>query len=463
MEHGDDIREEGLDLGNEYVCALQPFLTNAESRVMASLMFGAESLRDNGFCCPGYHATIVGKNWVCRLVDDSVMIGRNTDYLDDRTVQAPPVISSNSAIIDLGPSKVVSRKHAQILFNKAERKWELHILGRNGLKVDNKKVKPTGRNPISTLTLNSGNLLDIGGHQMFFLLNSVSPLFSVWTLETLVPKLASAYKLPIDTPLESIIKSREYRDLNPCLHDKQFDELSPTQDQPDSQQQRSFQVPEQISIQNSPLQNRKSVTNADPKDSTLKAGLDTTSFYAQDQTREVTENNDHTTEHEISVPRSPSITTVLETPKIATAKRNPKVARDKRTDHEKPTISYVGMITKAILSTEDGYIALSGIYAYVLDHFPYYKNATTNWKNAIRHTLSIVPEFERSASCDSRSKKWTIREDLKKDFLMKWKIGRVPQNVRAAICKEIRMHLLQHNSLPLPETDERNRILEEYS
>lgn len=29
------------------------------------------------------------------------------------------------------------------------------------------------------------------------------------------------------------------------------------------------------------------------------------------------------------------------------------------------------------------------IYNWILDHFPFYKNAPTGWKNSVRHNLSL--------------------------------------------------------------------------
>lgn len=61
----------------------------------------------------------------------------------------------------------------------------------------------------------------------------------------------------------------------------------------------------------------------------------------------------------------------------------------------KPPYSYANLITFAINSSEKRKITLSDIYSWILDNFPYYKDAGNGWKNSIRHNLSLNKCFRK--------------------------------------------------------------------
>ncbi|KAG5457407.1 MAG: fork head domain-containing protein, partial [Olpidium bornovanus] len=66
--------------------------------------------------------------------------------------------------VDLGPAKIVSRRHASVEFNFTSRRWNLHAIGRNGLKVNDVVFKP-GCDPIEL-----DMLIEVGGVQFVFIL-----------------------------------------------------------------------------------------------------------------------------------------------------------------------------------------------------------------------------------------------------------------------------------------------------
>ncbi|ODV96015.1 hypothetical protein PACTADRAFT_75202 [Pachysolen tannophilus NRRL Y-2460] len=120
------------------------------------------------------YAKIAGKDWTYYVKALVVSIGRNTDSdRDDESVD-----------IDLGPSKVVSRRHAVISYNLTQRKWELKVLGRNGLKIDGVRAQNPGADS-EAISLQSGNIVDIGGTQMMFILPDSSPVIARHFLENL--------------------------------------------------------------------------------------------------------------------------------------------------------------------------------------------------------------------------------------------------------------------------------------
>ena len=76
-----------------------------------------------------------------------------------------------------------------------------------------------------------------------------------------------------------------------------------------------------------------------------------------------------------------------------------KQSNDK--DKDKPSHSYVALITQAILSTIDKKMVLGDIYQYIMDNFSYYNNQQRAWRNSIRHNLSLNECFIKAGKADN--------------------------------------------------------------
>lgn len=63
--------------------------------------------------------------------------------------------------------------------------------------------------------------------------------------------------------------------------------------------------------------------------------------------------------------------------------------------NNKPPYSFSCLIFMAIEDSVQKALPVKEIYAWILDHFPYFKNAPTGWKNSVRHNLSLNKCFQK--------------------------------------------------------------------
>ncbi|KPP69236.1 forkhead box Q2-like [Scleropages formosus] len=84
---------------------------------------------------------------------------------------------------------------------------------------------------------------------------------------------------------------------------------------------------------------------------------------------------------------------------------------------DKPTQSYIALISMAILASEEKKLLLCDIYQWIMDHYPYFKNKDKNWKNSVRHNLSLNECFIKAGRSDNgKGHFWAIHPANIQDF-----------------------------------------------
>ncbi|EAW09768.1 putative forkhead transcription factor Fkh1/2 [Aspergillus clavatus NRRL 1] len=320
------------------------------------------------------YAKIAGRNWTYYVKTLHVNIGREPDREPKLDEQSSPVTIAARALpdvhVDLGPSKFVSRLHAEVFYDGEDTaSWHIRVNGRNGVRLNNVILK-RGTDAI----ISCGDIIEIANTQMMF----VTP-----------GDKANIHPSFVERAQRIANGEEELLSWDPSQH--------------------SHPQPSQSTTFND--------QNATPAAAPATSGQPSLAPAPQFLKRQVT-----------PPPRSP------DTVGARTAKQSPLYNRGmmmestEEIDYSKdsakdlkPPYSYATLIAQAIFSSEEEKLTLNNIYNWIMDKYAFYRHSQSGWQNSIRHNLSLNKAFQkvpRRTDEPGKGMKWQIAPEYREEY---WK------------------------------------------
>jgi forkhead protein FKH len=277
------------------------------------------------------YAKLAGRDWTYYVKRLKVNIGRPPDPVRPSNVDGahsspqPAIALGDIVDIDLGPNKLVSRQHATIEYDMdGGRNWQILVNGRNGVRLDELLLKRGARADLS-----SGNVLEIGGTQMMFVLPDEEPRIHRIFLER-------ANLIPADQ--EDGLPINEHSFLDSSQNLKSSSQHIPIGNP------NAFSAP--VPLAPAPPDYKRLSTPSSPHAGDSKRSKQSPA-YGRGLLLETTENVDW------SLDSSKDL---------------------------KPPYSYATMIGQAILASEEEKLTLNMIYTWIQEKYAFYRHSTSGWQ-----------------------------------------------------------------------------------
>ncbi|KAJ5684139.1 uncharacterized protein N7477_000484 [Penicillium maclennaniae] len=316
------------------------------------------------------YAKIAGRNWTYYVKTLHVNIGREPDREQRSNEQSSPVTIAARALpdvhVDLGPSKFVSRLHAEIFYDGEQTPaWHIRVNGRNGVRLNNAILK-RGADAV----LSCGDIIEVANCQMMFVTPgddaNIHPAF----IER-AQRIASG---------QEIDPATQAWDASQHAHPQAVQATESAR--PSSSGGPSLAPPPPFLSRNvtPPPRSPDTVGQRTAKQSPL---------YNRGMMMESTEEIDYSKD----------------------------AAKDL-----KPPYSYATLIAQAIFSSEEEKLTLNSIYNWIMERYAFYRHSQSGWQNSIRHNLSLNKAFQkvpRRTDEPGKGMKWQIAAEHREEYRKK--------------------------------------------
>lgn len=306
------LDQAGIDMtDDDIVTAVIPFMQKPDAFVQASQDHADERYHEQNVKA---FAKLAGKSWTYYITKVTNLIGRPPE-------NGPPAAGTAPVDVDLGPSKHISRQHAEIAYDSDTEGWYIEVVGRNPIRIDDEKFLRASKTRLS-----NGQVIEIGGVEMLFVLPTENVKLQIH---------------PRYLERAGLIQPRHEATQGQNMERGG----SSTSTAPDSSSQPTVRG-------QSGVQGGLPIAPAPP-----------------DYRRPGTPVSAARSKSQYSTGKSPGFpggTMLMNSDDV-------DLSMDSNS-HIKPTYSYAQLISQAILDAEDEKLTLNGIYTFIMSKYSYYRN-----------------------------------------------------------------------------------------